>query len=190
MNGFGCCAGDCIDGYCQCPPGTLDCGDGCVDIEWNENRCGDCSTQCGVNSLCENSQCICDPNLFDAQFYTQCPGGCFNTRQDGQHCGDCTTACTGGTECAGGTCQCPFDTLDCGNGCEDITESPLHCGSCANACDAATEDCVTRQCQCKAGLFACTPGVCVDRQTDESNCGTCSLGCTGNKTCQAGLCVN
>jgi hypothetical protein len=76
--GHGCCSGSCINGTCQCSPGTLDCGSGCVDIEWNENRCGDCDTQCGTNSLCENSQCICDPNLFDAQFYVMCPDGCFN----------------------------------------------------------------------------------------------------------------
>src|SRR5262245_33173624 len=59
-NGFGCCAGNCIDGYCQCPPGTLDCdGNGCVDIEWNENRCGDCNTRCRVHSSDANSPCIC-----------------------------------------------------------------------------------------------------------------------------------
>jgi hypothetical protein len=143
-----------------------------------------------VNSLCENSQCICDPNLFDAQFYVRCPDGCFNTRQDDQHCGSCTMACTGGTECSGGTCQCPYSTLDCGNGCEDITANPLHCGSCGNPCEAATQDCVNWQCQCKPGLFACTPGVCVDRQTDESNCGMCGLTCVGNKTCQGGYCAN
>jgi hypothetical protein len=188
--GHGCCSGSCINGTCQCSPGTLDCGSGCVDIEWNENRCGDCDTQCGTNSLCENSQCICDPNLFDAQFYVMCPDGCFNTRSDEQHCGDCTTVCTGGTQCSGGACACPSGTLDCGNGCEDITQNPLHCGSCANACDAATEDCVSRQCRCAAGFFACTPGVCTDRQTDSSNCGTCGNVCNGNRTCQAGVCAN
>lgn len=189
-NGFGCCEGDCIAGHCQCPPGTLDCGGGCVDIEWNENRCGDCDTKCGVNSLCEDTRCICDPNLFDPQFYVRCPGGCFNTRQDEQHCGDCTTVCSGGTQCSGGTCTCPSGTLDCGDGCEDITTNALHCGSCDNACAAATENCTNRQCQCKPGLFACTPGVCVDRQTDESNCGTCGVTCVGSKTCQSGLCKN
>lgn len=190
MNGFGCCEGSCIGGTCKCPEGTLDCGSGCVDIEWNENRCGDCDTQCGTNSLCEAGQCICDPNLFDAQFYVQCPDGCFNTRSDDQHCGNCTTSCTGGTECAGGSCKCPFGTEDCGSGCEDLSSNPLRCGSCTNACDAATEDCVSRQCQCKPGLFACTPGVCVDRMTDENNCGSCDMVCMGNKTCQGGKCVN
>jgi hypothetical protein len=189
-NGFGCCAGNCIEGYCQCGPGTLDCGNGCVDIEWNENRCGGCDAQCGENSLCENAQCICDPNLFDAQFYLLCPDGCFNTHDDEQHCGDCTTVCTGGTECSGGTCQCPFGTQDCGNGCEDITSSPLHCGACGSPCDSASEQCVNQQCQCKPGLFECTPGTCVDRQTDDDNCGTCGVGCTGNKTCQGGVCAN
>lgn len=143
-----------------------------------------------MNSLCESGQCVCDPNLFDAQFYEPCPDGCFNTRQDEQHCGDCTTACTGGTECTGRACQCPPGTLDCGSGCEDVTANPLRCGSCSNVCDAASEDCVNRQCQCKPGLFACTPGVCVDRQTDELNCGNCGLTCTGNKTCQGGNCLN
>jgi hypothetical protein len=52
------------------------------------------------------------------------------------------------------------------------------------------EDCVNRQCQCKAGLYACTPGVCVDRQTDKNNCGMCGTICSGNKTCQAGKCLN
>ena len=98
-DGHGCCSGSCIDGTCQCPPGTLDCGGNgvCVGIEWNDNACGDCNTKCGVNALCEMGQCICDPNLFDAQFYEQCPGGCFNTHSDNAHCGDCKTVCAGGT---------------------------------------------------------------------------------------------
>jgi hypothetical protein len=79
--------------------------------------------------------------------------------------------------------------MDCGNGCTDITANAMHCGSCANVCNAA-EVCVNRQCQCPAGLFACTPGVCVDRQTDKNNCGTCGIMCIGNKTCQAGKCLN
>jgi hypothetical protein len=143
-----------------------------------------------VNSLCENGECICDPNLFDVQFYVLCPDGCFNTRSDDQHCGDCTTVCTGGTECSGGTCVCPRGTSDCGNGCEDITQNPLHCGSCGNACDATTEDCVSGRCECKPDLFACTPGVCIDLQTDSNNCGTCGNVCKGNKACRDGVCAN
>ena len=143
-----------------------------------------------MNSRCENSQCICDPNLFDAQFYVRCSDGCYNTRTDAQHCGNCTTVCTGGTTCSGGVCVCPNGTSDCGAGCVDITEDPLNCGACGNACDAATEACVSRRCQCQAGLFACTAGVCVDRQTDSNNCGTCGNVCARNRTCQGGVCVN
>lgn len=190
QNGFGCCEGDCVNGYCQCPTGTLDCGNGCVGILWNDNACGGCNTPCGVNELCEDGRCICDMNLFDPQFLIQCPGGCFYRTHDEQHCGDCTTVCTGGTECSGGRCQCPFGTQDCGSGCVDVTANPLHCGSCPNACDAATEDCVSYQCVCKPGLYACTPGVCVNRLTDSSNCGTCNNVCLGNKTCQNGVCAN
>jgi hypothetical protein len=146
--------------------------------------------KCGVNQLCENGQCICDPNLFDAQFYVSCPDGCFNTRSDEDHCGDCTTVCSGGTQCSGSQCTCPSGTLDCGGGCEDITQNAAHCGSCANACDGATEACVNRQCVCKAGLFACTPGACIDRMTDKNNCGQCGTTCPGNKICQGGGCVN
>jgi len=139
--------------------------------------------------LCDGSTCVCDPNLFDAQFYVMCEDGCFNTHFDSQHCGDCTTACTGGTECSASTCGCPVDTLDCGNGCEDISQNPGHCGSCGNACDSATQDCVNRQCQCKPGLSVCS-NACVDRQTDPKNCGSCGNACGGMKTCKSGMCAN
>jgi hypothetical protein len=189
-NGHGCCSGSCIAGTCQCPPGTLDCGNGCTDIEYNENACGDCDTQCGVNSLCEDRECICDPNLFDAQFYEICPDGCFNTRSDDAHCGDCETVCMNGTECTGNGCECPFGTEDCGNGCEDLSQNDDHCGSCPNACDTATEQCVNYQCVCQAGLSPC-PGVgCVDLQSDDNNCQTCGNICGGQKTCQSGMCAN
>lgn len=80
------------------------------------------------------------------------------------------------------------DAALCGAGCVDVTANPTH-GSCANVCDSATEVCINRRCQCKAGLFACTPGAFLGRQTNEANCGTCGFTCPGNKTCQAGDCV-
>jgi hypothetical protein len=157
---------------------------------WNENACGDCDTQCGTNSLCEEGECICDPNLFDAQFYEMCADGCFNTRSDEEHCGDCTTVCPEGTECSGGTCECLSGTRDCGDGCVDIVSNSEHCGSCDTVCDAATEECVNRQCVCQPGLYECTPDECTDRQTDSENCGECGNVCNGNKTCQEGVCAN
>lgn len=83
----------------------------------------------------------------------------------------------------------PTGTLDCGSGCVDVTANPEHCGSCENVGDGATEGCVNYQCQCKARLTRCG-GVSVDRQTGESNCGSCGVTCTGKKACKNGVCSN
>ena len=42
-------------------------------------------------------------------------------------------------------------------------------------------------CFCNSGLFDCF-GTCVDRLTDENNCGTCGHVCPGNKQCVGGSC--
>ena len=81
--------------------------------------------------------------------------------------------------------------LVCAGACVNVTD-PMHCGACNNACDMATETCQplvngSAYCACNAGLFDCN-GTCVDRLTDEDNCGTCGHMCPGNKQCVAGSC--
>ena len=73
-----CCSRNCIrrgdDKVCGCPEGKTRCNDRCVNLNRNDNHCGDCFNRCEAGEECMRGECQ--------------GGGC-----DGQICGDsCCTA--------------------------------------------------------------------------------------------------
>jgi hypothetical protein len=108
---------------------------------------------------------------------------------------------------------CAFDPAICGDtACTIDFRAPMgslfHCGGCGVACNLDASNlvadvCASGTCDCSseggapapcAGSDTCCPGAgCVDRQTDEANCGACGNECGGANSrdpdCVAGDCV-
>ncbi|ACY14082.1 cadherin-like beta sandwich domain-containing protein [Haliangium ochraceum] len=73
-NGEGVCATECADGYQQC-------GDACVDILSDPQRCGDCDAVCEVGAVCVDGACECPPGLI------LCDGACVDIATGPATCG-------------------------------------------------------------------------------------------------------
>jgi hypothetical protein len=182
---FGCFEGTCQSGYCRCPTSTIQCGASCFNPMTSQTNCGTCGNACSGGKTCQSGTCTCPSGL------TDCNGTCVNLTSDMANCGMCGRACRVEQTCSSSNCYCPTGQNDCAGACVAVTD-PMHCGACNNACDMATETCQplingSAYCACNAGLFDCN-GTCVDRLTDENNCGTCGHVCPGNKQCINGSC--
>lgn len=72
-----------------CPLGTSQCGDECVDLDFDENNCGDCGVECPAGEFCALGECVgtCDPPLID------CGGVCVDPTSDPTNCGACGNVC-------------------------------------------------------------------------------------------------
>lgn len=75
---------------------------------------------------------------------------------------------------------------------EGLLRLPESCGSCDVQCQAPNPDCVPDglgSFMCGAGCpFSMCPSGCVDVQTDEQNCGSCSNRCDPGEDCASGGC--
>ena len=93
---------------------------------------------------------------------------------------------------------CPAGTTDCGGVCLDLQTDVNNCGACGNVCPEAQPGfdvgCAAGNCffmrepACGEGLSSCN-GVCVNRQTDPLNCGTCGNVCAPGQICFGGQCA-
>ena len=93
---------------------------------------------------------------------------------------------------------CPAGTTDCGGVCLDLQTDVNNCGACGNVCPEAEPGfdvgCAAGNCffmrerACAEGLSSCNE-VCVNRQTDPANCGTCGNVCAPGQICFGGLCA-
>jgi hypothetical protein len=133
----------CNNGVCgvACGSGYTACSGACVDMQSDNNHCGNCDTVCTTAQKC-------------------CSGVCVNYLSDTNNCGGCGNVCQnpGGTGCCGGVCtflgseqNCGGCGVTCGGGCGafDVTcnrccggvctniWSDSHCGSCDHACGTA-----------------------------------------------------
>jgi hypothetical protein len=52
-----CCSGNCSNNIC-CAAGLTNCGGTCVNLQNDNNNCGDCSHTCSVGLVCADSQCV------------------------------------------------------------------------------------------------------------------------------------
>ncbi len=185
----------CADGTCGtvCPAGETNCAGQCVNLTNDPNFCGNCSNTCSAINECVNGACQLDC----PQGETLCNGVCRNLLTDEMACGACGAAfCTG--TCENGLC-CPTGTIRCGNSCVNITNNPQNCGGCAgqvgaDVCNTAANP--PEQCKpdgmgggecCFANENVCN-GACSDPLLDENNCGGCGMPCSGDETCDGGIC--
>ena len=206
----------CSAGYQNCNSGSADGGyaDGCeTNTNTSKANCGACGTNCDtvlapsnatgrcMAGLCQRDMCLsnfgdCDTNAMICES---------DFRTDETDCGDCNTSCsTAGTtppsagvpgnQCLAGDCNpnCDANHEDCDgqgpNGCEiDVRTNNMHCGGCNAPCNATGRTCMNRMCVCTGGLTLCG-GNCVNTQTDNSFCGSCTNACTGGRTCVSGVC--
>jgi hypothetical protein len=93
---------------------------------------------------------------------------------------------------------CPAGTTDCGGVCLDLQTDVNNCGACGNVCPEAQPGfdvgCAAGNCffmrerACAEGLSSCNE-VCVNRQTDPANCGTCGNVCAPGQICFGGQCA-
>jgi hypothetical protein len=133
-----CCSRNCIrrgdDKVCACPEGKSRCNDRCVNLDRNENHCGECFNQCPEGQECVEGEC----------------GGCPGTPLTEGEC-NCASICPGGTFIQV-TCQ---DNPDCS--CLETTEGTGFC-SFGGFCD---RPCLSSSAECPA-TWMCVVNTCCD----------------------------
>ena len=212
INGGWCDWGSCIDGWqereCACPRTAFggiycnisspnsqgfsvavrQCGGGgppgCIPV------CG--PRECGLDPLgCDGCGTCQHPFTCDENGICQCPSGwinCSGTCEQlgtNQHCSSCAP-CSADRACQGGSCQCTGGRHDCSGACVDFGTNQ-HCSSCAACTGGRT--CQGGSCQCTAGTPDVCNNMCVNRQTDSHNCGTCGHICPTGASCVSGTCT-
>jgi hypothetical protein len=125
-----CCSRNCIrrgdDKVCGCPEGKSRCNDRCVNLDRNENHCGECFNRCDEGVECVEGMCgggsepMCGPN-------PPCP--------EGEVCVQdlCRPVCT--PSCPQGTCECRRSGDGSGNVCTGFGSGPIvsSCDQCPTA---------------------------------------------------------
>ena len=183
--------GVCVAAACECPSCVTMCGAWCSDLTTDASNCGACGVAC-TNGFCSAGHCVaCGANTQICCPGSSCDvglvcsnGSCTPCGSDGQPC--CSgQSCLPGTVCSsGGTC------VACGN-------PPQPC--CVGGACSAGAYCTAGACApCGAAGQVCCPGqtmcgsVCVDTNTDVSNCGACGMVCntsgTSSVSCSGGRC--
>jgi hypothetical protein len=123
-----CCSRNCVrrgdDKVCGCPEGKTRCNDRCVNLDRNENHCGECFNRCERGQECVNGVCgggVCPPERMltegDCDCASICPGGDFIqvTCQDDPACSCLETM--EGTGFCGGTGACAQDACSSSDQC-------------------------------------------------------------------------
>jgi hypothetical protein len=175
----------CPDTGIVCSPGTVRCGQGCIDPAADAKNCGGCGNACRSGQVCVSSGCVCGAGA------VSCNGECTVRETDPRNCGACGHSCGTNEICEAGACKlnCPQATVLCGPNCIDTRSDPGNCGSCGNAC-AAGQVCEQGNCQqncSNPGSTRCVNS-CVDLKLDSNNCGSCSHACLSIERCDAGAC--
>lgn len=195
----------------QCGPGTVQCGDRCVDVSLDPENCGLCGKTCAAGEVCSSGTC----GLSCTGGTSKCGDRCVDTKSDARNCGGCGTdaganRCGSGTVCSDGTCAltCANDLVACNGGCVDPLTSRQFCGAtsgCGEDAGSAGTSCTAGQvCAGGACQASCLPnqvlcgGRCVDPDTDRQYCGAtapCDEGagsagtsCGDGEVCSGGAC--
>ncbi len=129
---------DCLYGFGNCDNYNPN---GCeVNFSSDPKHCGDCATNCGDNSVCNNRVCGCKTD------YENCNGlwndGCEIFLNNDKTCGtDCTNYinCNSNAKCVNHQCECISPYANCNDrwddGCEINTSNDrLNCGICKSTC--------------------------------------------------------
>lgn len=175
--------GQCSGGNCQCPNGTVFCGNRCVNTNTDTSNCGRCGNQCnvGIGELCDAGRCECPGE--DDWSGGNCGGRCVSLLTS-ENCGDCNVRCGQNQVCRRAavgrhSCGCADGTEDCGFGCVPLNTDE-HCGACGLRCPAGTRCNNRGRCACTTpGYRVCNSGIlcphrfCMDPNTPrwaELNC--------------------
>lgn len=95
----------------SCAMGEATCDGGCVDLQTDDNNCGNCGNACSALSpagqTCQSGACACPSGD------TVCGGVCVNEQSDNNNCGGCGAVCAARgaattTGCSGGECSLDF----------------------------------------------------------------------------------
>lgn len=104
-------------------------GDACIDLETDNDHCGECGNACPAGVPCTAGACTC-PAGEDL-----CNGSCIDTMADHENCGSCDNACAANKVCWQGVCADTCAALtECNGGCIDTQSDPDNCGACGNSC--------------------------------------------------------
>jgi hypothetical protein len=188
-----------VDQRCQhapivgCCTSNSQCGDGKVctsDVCDASNRC--------VNSPIQGC-CLSDPQCDDTNTCTA--DFCDLQNHVCVHNNTCGACGNGSCEASEGCASCPQDCVraEICNGIDDDCDGIVDdgCGGgggvCGDGLCNASETCATCAADCCGG--GCPPGrvqcgqICIDVQTDNANCGSCSHACPPGNICSAGQCL-
>ena len=133
-----CCSKNCVrrgdDKVCGCPEGQTLCkkprGEGrCVNLQKNENHCGECFNRCAEGQECVSGACTpaCGANGDSCTEGTQCCSG--NCSNGTCACKPYSSACNNNSECCSGFCNqfgiCDQNNVECA--CQDGFLNPGQC---------------------------------------------------------------
>jgi hypothetical protein len=171
-----CCSKNCIrredDKVCACPQGQDRCNDRCVNLDRNENHCGECFNRCDDGVQCVDGECGggCVPDGGDCSSDTDCCGGCCGGFCNSNICGSCRPI---GGDCTTDT-QCCFDSFNCSNNkcapcvqlggsCTADIQCCLLDGGVRPVCDNNTcATCIGVGGQCPGAAPCCDPAICLN----------------------------
>ncbi len=113
--------GPCGLGSTVCVNGLQQCS-GPVDLQTDDDHCGECDNSCGAGASCVGGTCVSDDEcIADVPCGTcgtgvitcsvdgeaTCVGGQIDLDTDPDFCGDCDTSCDPGSDCVDGVCVGP-----------------------------------------------------------------------------------
>jgi len=102
-----CCSKNCVrrgdDKVCGCPEGKSRCGLRCVNLETNENHCGECFNRCAAGQECVDG--VCGGEVCPGELLTPVGGGDPICTCSGSCVASCD-ACPSGTICTIGPSEC------------------------------------------------------------------------------------
>lgn len=187
-SGVPCTSGNC--GSAGCQSGQVLCNGTCTSTQSDPNNCGQCANVCPQGDVCSSGTCAvpssaCVVNGVDLPFGTVIsipPGTCQQNVCDGK--GNIISVSDNinvpaSTQCATGICSAGvpgFIPAPAGTACTS--------GAGAGTCDG-NGNCVAG---CPSGQVLCS-GICVNEQTNPSNCGQCGNACFQGETCVGGQCT-
>ncbi len=119
------------------------CDDRCVDLETDDNNCGECGNECESDESCVEGNCTATCS----QGQISCDGTCVDLETDEGNCGECGNECGNGQSCMDGTCSSPCSQglTDCSSVCVDLNTDEANCGMCGHECFS---------------MEVCTSGIC------------------------------